>query len=61
MNFKCWIAKVNDILFADTGFVLSDLPDEPFRDYYEDRLQPHNVVNIMKVRNYELVWNARSN
>ena len=54
MAFESWMSNVNALLFADTGFVIPDLPDEPFRDYYDDGLFPKDVVEIMITRNLEL-------
>jgi hypothetical protein len=45
--FYVWMSNINALLFSDHGFVVEDLPDEPFRDYYEDRLTPSDVVDIM--------------
>jgi len=47
MTFESFMKTVNALLFADTGFVISDLPDEPFYDYYDDGLIPKEVVEIM--------------
>ena len=47
MNFNKWLATVNALLFADIRLQIPDLPDEPFRDYYDDGLEPQEVVAIM--------------
>ena len=54
MAFKNWLENINALLFADYGFVIEDLPDEPFRDYYDEGLTPKNVVEIMADRNIEI-------
>ena len=46
-TFESFMQIVNALLYADTGFVISDLPDEPFYDYYDDGLEPKDVVEIM--------------
>jgi hypothetical protein len=46
-SFNSWMKSINTILFNKTGFEISDLPDEPFRDFYDDGLVPSEVVNIM--------------
>ena len=51
MNFTKWLAAVNANLFAEIRLQIPDLPDEPFRDYYDDGLEPQEVVAIMIDRN----------
>jgi hypothetical protein len=51
MNFTKWLSVVNTNLFAEIKLQIPDLPDEPFRDYYDDGLEPHEVVDIMIIRN----------
>ena len=46
-SFNSWMKSINTILLNKTGFEISDLPDEPFRDFYDDGLLPIEVVNIM--------------
>jgi hypothetical protein len=55
MAFEKWIESVNVLLFANYGVLISDLPDEPFWDYFEDNLSPKNVVDIMVANNLELL------
>jgi len=55
MAFEQWLATVGELLFANYGVVMCDLPDEPFRDYFEDKLSPKNVVDIMVTNNIELL------
>jgi len=54
MAFENWMKNINARLFSDYGCTIGDLPDEPFRDYYDEGLTPKNVVEIMKDRNIEL-------
>ena len=51
MNFNKWLATVNALLFAEIRLQIPDLPDEPFRDYYDDGLEAQEVVAIMIDRN----------
>ena len=51
MNFNKWLATVNALLFAEIRLQIPDLPDEPFRDYYDDGLEAREVVAIMIDRN----------
>lgn len=51
MNFNKWLATVNAVLFSEIRLQIPDLPDEPFRDYYDDGLEPKEVVEIMIERN----------
>jgi hypothetical protein len=53
MTFTNWIAQIDEILFAKWEVRLSDLPDESFMDYYDERLSPEEVVNIMIEHNIE--------
>jgi hypothetical protein len=53
MNFTNWIAKIDEILFAKWEVRLTDLPDESFMDYYDERLSPEEVINIMIEHNIE--------
>jgi len=53
MNFTSWIEKIDEILFAKWEVRLTDLPDESFMDYYDERLSPEEVINIMIEHNIE--------
>ena len=46
-TFEEWMDSINTILWDTHRVVVSDLPDEPFVDYYEDSLTPQDVVDIM--------------
>jgi len=46
-HFDIWISTINDLLVDNHGFILEDLPDEPFRDYHDEGLSPKDVVKIM--------------
>lgn len=46
-NFDMWMSNINALLFANHGFTLEDLPDEPFRDYHDEGLSVKEVVKIM--------------
>ena len=54
MSFETWMVNVNCLLFADYGYEISDLPDEPFRDYYDDGTSVQDMVEIMESNNLEL-------
>jgi hypothetical protein len=54
MEFDKWIESVNVLLFANHGVIISDLPDEPFWDYFEDNMSPKDVVDIMRTNNLEM-------
>ena len=55
MAFEKWLESVNALLFGNYGVLIADLPDEPFRNYFEDKLSPKNVVDIMVTNNLELL------
>lgn len=40
LTFKQWLAKVNEQVRARAGCSIRDLPDCPFRDWYEDGVTP---------------------
>lgn len=46
-TFEDWLNTINVILMDAHGVEIADLADEPFVDFYEDGLEPHEVVNIM--------------
>jgi hypothetical protein len=39
--------QINNNLVTQYEVRISDLPDEPFWDFFEDGLEPQEVVNIM--------------
>jgi hypothetical protein len=39
-NYKKWMEKVDRILIKNIGAPSSDLPDAPYRDWYEDGMTP---------------------
>jgi hypothetical protein len=46
-TFEEWLDTINAILMDAHGVEIADLADEPFVDYYDDGLEPHDVVDIM--------------
>ena len=46
-TFESWMESINNLLLATHGVEVSDMPDEPFRDYYDDNLTHEEVVTIM--------------
>lgn len=46
-TFEAWLDSINTILFETHGVEVEDLADEPFMDYYDDGLEPRDVVDIM--------------
>jgi len=46
-TFEEWLNTINVILMDAHGVEVIDLADEPFVDYYDDGLEPQDVVDIM--------------
>jgi hypothetical protein len=46
-TFEEWLNTINEILMDTHGVEVCDLADEPFVDYYDDGLEPRDVVDIM--------------
>ena len=40
MTFEQWMTKVDKIIGLMTGLSVYDLPDCPFRDWYDDEFSP---------------------
>ncbi len=45
--FENWMNQINNNLVTQYEVRISDLPDEPFWDFFEDGLEPQEVVKIM--------------
>ena len=39
-TFEQWMARVDRVILTSIGISIHDLPDCPFRDWYDDRLRP---------------------
>ncbi|MGA2490017.1 MAG: hypothetical protein ABSF99_07490 [Anaerolineales bacterium] len=37
-RFEAWLLALDDICMTETGFSYKDLPDQPYRDWFEDGL-----------------------
>ena len=44
MTFKEWYKTCDQIVSRKLGVGVEDLPDAPWRDYYEDDLTPHQAI-----------------
>ena len=40
MAFDIWVRKVNQVIEMNTGLGLDDLPDCPYRDWFEQGMSP---------------------
>ncbi len=45
--FENWMNQINNNLVTQYEVRISDLPDEPFWDFFEDGLEHQEVVKIM--------------
>ena len=52
-SFSHWISQVNAMIFRRYGIQISDLPDEDFWTYYEEKIKPSDMVKII-IENMEL-------
>lgn len=44
MNFESWLEAI-DSLLAQSGLQCSELPDQPYRDLYDNKASPYEVAN----------------
>jgi hypothetical protein len=45
-SFDSWFAKVDANVSATVGLSVSDLPDCPFRDWFEDGISPSEAAEM---------------
>lgn len=38
MRFEDWMNKVEDLVVASCGISTADLPDQPYRDWFDDKV-----------------------
>ena len=50
-GFVNWINKVENKVLNRFGFNLLDLPDEDYMLYFEEKLSPDEIVQIIKESN----------
>lgn len=48
MSFTAWYKECDSIVSRKLGVGVEDLPDAPWRDYYEDDLTPHQAIECAK-------------
>ncbi len=47
-EFDAWFAQVNRLhRQATIGFTAEDLPDQPYRDWYDDEVTPAEAVEML--------------
>ena len=57
-HFQVWKNRIDNYVYNKIGWNLDDLPDQPYRQWFEDGyLKPHNVVHIVLSDYYQL-YNA---
>ena len=44
-TFEAWMDRIDKVLFRNTGVSSGDLPDCPYRDWYDDRVRPIRAAN----------------
>lgn len=45
-TFQGWMHRIDRLITAWAGLSVHDLPDCPFREWYEDRLRPIRAANL---------------
>lgn len=51
MTFETWLSHVNKLLLSEYGVEIEDLPDDLYRDTYDDGLTPKDMVAILVYNN----------
>jgi hypothetical protein len=54
-TFEQWMKTIDDLLFAETGLNYQDLPDQCFKDWFDEGLTPeaacirclHSVIQAL--------------
>lgn len=46
-QFCEWLDEVEDIVLEETGYNLSSLPDQSYREYFEDSVSAETVAEIV--------------
>lgn len=46
--FRDWLKRVNTHVEQAAGFGIFDLPDMPYRDWFDDGLEPDQTVEAIK-------------
>ena len=47
MTFARWMSQVEKLLYSVHGLFIGDLPDEAFRDHYDEKMTPCDMVELM--------------
>jgi hypothetical protein len=45
MTFEAWMKEINGHVIRKTGVSVDDLPDCPFRDWYDDGVKPTGAAS----------------
>jgi hypothetical protein len=45
MSFEKWLAAVDNICYKNIGLSYEDVPDQTWRDWYEDELTPQEAFD----------------
>ena len=44
MNYEEWLKQVNQVLYLTFGLDTDCMPDQPWRDWYDNKLSPMTAV-----------------
>jgi hypothetical protein len=47
MSFEEWMLKVDELMEQSYGVSIHDLPDQLYRDFYEDGMSPAEMVQLV--------------
>lgn len=50
VEFKSWMERVETECIKNFGLTIDDLPDQPYYDWFEDDLDPSDVVEEIAER-----------
>lgn len=46
MTFEEWMQKIDKLYQRKLGVSVHDMPDEPWRDFYEDGITPEEIMEL---------------
>lgn len=47
MSFDEWMNQVDEVLFKEIGMSHMDIPDQTYRDYFDDGMSPEDAVETI--------------
>lgn len=57
MGFRIWEAEVDKELVQLCGFGIDDLPDMPYRDWYNDEMEAYEAAKeVLRIMKEDAPW-----